>query len=203
MSRIFIVEDDATHRNELVKLLSRYGYTGIVSDDFENIVLEVLSTAPDLIILDINLPYFDGFHICREIRKQSSVPIIILTSRSGEMDEIMGLEIGADDFIAKPFNPGVLIAHIAAVLKRSKGMTEDDLITCRGLKLDIAKKENQNIRLNIPVALIKQEEFNTVENPKMFENSKIIHKFPNLPTERGLEKENNFDRRAVYDGVAR
>ena len=77
MSRIFIVEDDATHRNELVKLLSRYGYTGIVSDDFENIVLEVLSTAPDLIILDINLPYFDGFHICREIRKQSSVPIII------------------------------------------------------------------------------------------------------------------------------
>ena len=139
MSRIFIVEDDATHRNELVKLLSRYGYTGIVSDDFENIVLEVLSTAPDLIILDINLPYFDGFHICREIRKQSSVPIIILTSRSGEMDEIMGLEIGADDFIAKPFNPGVVIAHIAAVLKRSKGMTEDDLITCRGLKLDIAK----------------------------------------------------------------
>ena len=118
MSRIFIIEDDATYRNELVKLLSRYGYTGIVSDDFENIVLEVLSTAPDLIILDINLPYFDGFHICREIRKQSSVPIIILTSRSGEMDEIMGLEIGADDFIAKPFNPGVLIAHIAVVLKR-------------------------------------------------------------------------------------
>ena len=69
------------------------------------------------------------------------------------------------------------------------------------LKLDIAKKENQNIRLNIPVALIKQEEFNTVENPKMFENSKIIHKFPNLPTERGLEKENNFNTRAVYDGV--
>ncbi|EEX74307.1 hypothetical protein GCWU000323_01743 [Leptotrichia hofstadii F0254] len=71
------------------------------------------------------------------------------------------------------------------------------------LKLDIAKKENQNIRLNIPVALIKQEEFNTVGNPKMFENSKIIHKFPDFPTERGLEKENNFDRRAVYDGVAR
>ena len=69
------------------------------------------------------------------------------------------------------------------------------------LKLDIAKKENQNIRLNIPVALIKQEEFNTVGNPKMFENSKIIHKFPNLPTERGLEKENNFNTRAVYDGV--
>ena len=68
------------------------------------------------------------------------------------------------------------------------------------LKLDIAKKENQNIRLNIPVALIKQEEFNTVGNPKMFENSKIIHKFPNLPTERGLEKENNFNTRAVYDG---
>ena len=71
------------------------------------------------------------------------------------------------------------------------------------LKLDIAKKENQNIRLNIPVALIKQGEFNTVGNPKMFENSKIIHKFPDFPTERGLEKENNFDRRAVYDGVAR
>jgi len=69
------------------------------------------------------------------------------------------------------------------------------------LKLDIAKKENQNIRLNIPVALIKQEEFNTVGNPKMFENSKIIHKFPNLPTERGLEKENGFNTRAVYDGV--
>ena len=84
-----------------MKLLNSYGYECAYSDDWQNIIQLALQESPDLILLDINLPLFDGFHICREIRKQSEVPIIVVTSRSTDIDELMSMNLGADDFITR------------------------------------------------------------------------------------------------------
>lgn len=117
--KIYIIEDDITLRTELSKFLSNYGYECSYDDDYENIISLALKSNADLILLDINLPVFDGFYICQEIRQKSSVPIIVVTSRSTDMDELMSMNLGADDFITKPYNPQILIARISAILKRS------------------------------------------------------------------------------------
>lgn len=117
--KIFIIEDDAVLCAELKKLLTAYGYDCFSSDDWRNIIDSALAAEPDLILLDINLPVFDGFHICREIRKKSDVPLIVVTSRSTDMDELMSMNLGADDFITKPYNTQILLARIAALLKRT------------------------------------------------------------------------------------
>lgn len=91
--KIYIIEDDKVLRTELMKLLCSYGYHCDYSEDWQNIIQLALQSSPDLILLDINLPLFDGFHICREIRKQSEVPIIVVTSRSTDMDELMSMNL--------------------------------------------------------------------------------------------------------------
>lgn len=101
-----------------MKLLNSYGYECAYNDDWQNIIQLALQESPDLILLDINLPLFDGFHICREIRKQSEVPIIVVTSRSTDIDELMSMNLGADDFITKPYNTQILVARIAALFKK-------------------------------------------------------------------------------------
>ena len=118
MSKIMIIEDEVTIREELKVFLTRYGYEVLVPDDFSNIIDYVKSKNPNLILLDINLPIFDGYYICREIRKFSEVPIIIVTSRDSDVDELMSMNLGADDFITKPYNTQILLARIESILKR-------------------------------------------------------------------------------------
>lgn len=118
--KIYLIEDDKKLRQELAKILNSYGYECTYDDDFENMVSLSLEAQADLLLLDINLPYLDGYHICREIRKKSDIPIIVVTSRSTDMDELMSMNLGADDFITKPYNIQILLARIAALLKRSK-----------------------------------------------------------------------------------
>ena len=103
MKKILIIEDDEAIRNELKTFLCRYNYDTLVVEKFENIIEEIKKENADLILLDINLPIFDGFYICREIRKNSNVPIIIVTSRDSDIDELMSMNLGADDFITKPY----------------------------------------------------------------------------------------------------
>ena len=131
--KIYIVEDDRVLRTELMKLLNSYGYECAYSDDWQNIIQLALQESPDLILLDINLPLFEGFHICREIRKQSEVPIIVVTSRSTDMDELMSMNLGADDFITKPYNTQILVARIAALLKRSMHVPVSEEIEYKGV----------------------------------------------------------------------
>ncbi len=116
-----IIEDEVIIREELKSFLSKYNYEVIAPSDFENIIEFILNENPDLILLDINLPIFDGYYICREIRKTSDIPIIIVTSRDSDMDELMSMNLGADDFVTKPYNTQILLARIAALLKRSGG----------------------------------------------------------------------------------
>lgn len=116
-----IIEDEVIIREELKSFLSKYNYEVIAPSDFENVIEFILNENPDLILLDINLPIFDGYYICREIRKTSDIPIIIVTSRDSDMDELMSMNLGADDFVTKPYNTQILLARIVALLKRSGG----------------------------------------------------------------------------------
>ncbi|MGL4335776.1 MAG: response regulator transcription factor [Turicibacter sp.] len=137
--KIMIIEDTDVIREELQVLLNRYGYNAVAPSNFENILTEFKQEQPDLVLLDINLPYFDGFHICREIRKDSTVPIIVVTSRDSEIDELMSINLGADDFVTKPYNTQILLARISALLKRTYCETmTTDVLTFKDLKLDLS-----------------------------------------------------------------
>lgn len=141
MSRIFIIEDNENLKNELIQFLLMYGYEAYSTDDYKNIVETILTDEPDLILLDINLPYYDGYYICREIRKKNNIPIIIVTSRDSDMDEIMSMNLGADDFITKPYNTQVLLARIGSLLRRTGMGKAQDILEHKGLKLNMNKGE--------------------------------------------------------------
>lgn len=132
MATLYLIEDDEALRSQLTAFLEGYGYHCICGLDFSNSVSDAMSAHPDLILLDINLPYQDGYHICREIRKQSDVPIIVVTSRSTDMDELMSMNLGADDFVAKPYNTQILLARIGALLRRRQQAPSRNF-ECRGL----------------------------------------------------------------------
>jgi len=119
MYKILIIEDDIVIRSELQTLLEKYGYKTMITEDFQNIVKFTCDVSPHLILLDINLPVYDGYHICREIRKHSKVPIIVVTSRDNDVDELMSMQLGADDFVTKPYNTQILLARISAILSRT------------------------------------------------------------------------------------
>lgn len=118
---VFLVEDDPRIRSELAALLERYGYHCTAATDFENVSGQVLASGAHLVLLDLNLPRYDGYHVCRELRRQSEIPIIVVTSRATEPDELMSMNLGADDFLTKPYNTQILLARIARLLLRAYG----------------------------------------------------------------------------------
>ncbi|MEF9934356.1 MAG: response regulator transcription factor [Clostridium sp.] len=156
MKKLVIIEDDLVLGQELQSFLSKYDFDAVLPSSFENIVEYTLNQEPDLVLLDVNLPIYDGYYICREIRRVSDVPIIIITSRNSDMDELMSMNLGADDFVTKPFNTQILLARITAILKRVEGrgnssstLTYKDLtlnlsnatVSCRGLEVELTKNE--------------------------------------------------------------
>lgn len=135
--KIGIVEDEEQMRREIADLLKRYGYDTTAYTDFVHIIEAVQQNTPDLLLLDVNLPYRDGYEICREIREQFAFPIIMLTAQDSAMDEVMALKCGADDFVAKPYHPQVLAAHIETVLKRTLQQPTGNTITHKGVTLNM------------------------------------------------------------------
>lgn len=121
MFRILIVEDDEQIASIIQSELTRYGYEAHRVVDFAEVKLEFLRLQPDLVIMDINLPLYDGFYWCRQIRVVSTVPIIFLSARTGEMDQVFAIENGGDDYITKPFSLEVLRAKVGGVLRRVYG----------------------------------------------------------------------------------
>lgn len=119
--RIFIIEDDMKIASLLADTLRKYQYEVEIVQNFEEIVEECLDFAPHMILLDINLPSYDGYYWCRQLRQHTKCPIIFISARSGEMDQIFALENGGDDFITKPFNYEVVIAKIKSHLRRTYG----------------------------------------------------------------------------------
>lgn len=139
MKKIIIIEDDEVIREELQGFLSKYNYQVIAPVQFDNIIDKILNEKANVILLDINLPVYDGYYICREIRKNSEVPIIVVTSRDSEMDELMSMNLGADDFVTKPYNTQILLARIAALLKRtSESEGTSTFLTYGDLKLNLS-----------------------------------------------------------------
>lgn len=139
--KIFIIEDEEKIREELKNFLFRYGYEVESSIDFQNIIELALKSNSHLILLDINLPYFDGYYVCREIRRRSNIPIIVVTSRDSEIDELMSMNLGADDFITKPYNTQILLARISSILRRAYNENDSEIIEYKDLILDLSKSE--------------------------------------------------------------
>ena len=151
MAKILIIEDEEKLRDELKVYLKNNGYIVEVITSFEKTLDKMISFDGDLILLDINLPNVNGQFLCKEYRKNSSKPIIIVTSRNNEMDELICINYGADDFVTKPYNPLILLARIEAVLKRTKA-AYDNMLSYRDIKLDVSKsliiKNEQTIELS-------------------------------------------------------
>jgi DNA-binding response OmpR family regulator len=139
MKKIMVIEDEQVIREELLTLLKRNGYDAVAPENFLDVSGAVLDVMPDMVLLDINLPGVDGESVLRDIRKKSQLPVIMVTSRDTEMDEVLCMSFGADDFVAKPYNPSILLLHIEAVLKRYDGRNESSEIAYNNVRLDVAK----------------------------------------------------------------
>ncbi len=147
---ILIVEDEIKIREELRNFLNNNGYETSVIENFDNTLEKILNFDVDLILLDINIPNQNGMYLCKEIRRKKQTPIVIVTSRNNEMDELICMNYGADDFITKPYNPQILLAHVEAVLSRYKPELSQ-LISYNGIKLNVAKSviETQNKEIEL------------------------------------------------------
>ena len=139
--KILIVEDDKKIRKELETFLNKNGFIAKGLEKFNNTVQDILNENADLVLLDINLPYTDGEFICKEIRKKSDVPIIMVTSRDNEIDELMSLYGGADQYVTKPYNIQILLAKITGLLRRNQNSgINQEKIDCNGFTLNIAER---------------------------------------------------------------
>ena len=156
MYQIMIVEDDATMAEMMKRQLEAWGHQVHVAEQFQDILGEFTACAPHMVLMDIMLPCYDGYHWCREIRQVSQVPIIFLSSASDNMNLIMAMNMGGDDFIAKPFDWNVLLAKIQALLRRTYDFggqtallehrdailnTADAVLTYHGERIDLTKNE--------------------------------------------------------------
>lgn len=137
MKKIMIIEDDNIISKELYELLVNAGYEALILKDFSNAKEEILKSNIDLILLDINIPYQNGEQLLKEIRKESNIPVIMVTSRANETDEILSISYGADDYITKPYSPTILLLRIQNIFKRLDNSTE--VLKYKDLEVSISR----------------------------------------------------------------
>ncbi|ELC8441692.1 response regulator transcription factor [Clostridium perfringens] len=168
MKKILIIEDDLKIRKYMKKYLEGYDYEVDIIKSFENVIDEVLKVSADLIILDINLPKFDGFYFLKSIRKSLKTPVIIVSARSEEAEQIRGMEMGADDYVTKPFSMGLLLAKINAVLRRVKQVdnsiikVEDLTLLCNSMELKVQNEKFELSRNEHKLLKILMNNYNKV-----------------------------------------
>lgn len=160
---IFIIEDDKALSREISLILNKWGYSTLEVNNFENITDEVLHCNPKLILMDINLPCYDGFYWCSQIRNFLKVPIIFISSRDNDMDVIMSINMGGDDYITKPFSPQILVAKIQAILRRTYSYNNE-------LKSDIIKFKDITLNFVEGKVYFKDESVDLTKN-----ELKIMH----------------------------
>ena len=162
MYRILIVEDDGVISGVMQRHLESWGYTVGCVENFENVLAECAAFDPQLVLLDISLPFFNGYHWCAELRKVSKVPIVFLSSTSDNMNVVMAMQMGGDDFIAKPFDLQVLAAKVQALLRRTYDFggtarliecggavlnVSDATLTVHGARVELTKNEYKILQL--------------------------------------------------------
>ena len=190
--KILVVDDESRMRKLVHDFLQRKGYQVLEAENGEQAIDIFCSEKEiDLIILDAMMPKMDGWQVCREIRKMSKVPIVMLTARADEQDELLGFELGVDEYISKPFSPKILTARVEAILRRSGGGEETDVITINGIELDkvahTVKVDGQPVELsfkefelllyfmeNKGIALSREKILNNVWNYDYFGDARTI-----------------------------
>ena len=162
MTRILIVEDEESVLDPLELLLSKEGFTIETARDGREALEKFAKTNPDLILLDLMLPEVSGTEVCRQIRAKSQVPIIMLTAKDTEVDKVVGLELGADDYVTKPYSKAELVARIRAVLRRQGDNTESDqgVITAGPVRIDV---ERHQVNINDDLISLPLKEFELLE----------------------------------------
>lgn len=153
MQKILIIEDEENIRNELKTLLENSGYEAIILKDFKNSLTKIKEIKPDLILLDINIPYFNGQILLKEIREEENTPVIMVTSKNNETEEVLSMSYGADDYITKPYNPTILLLRINAVLKR----LERNMSSIKYKDISINTQKGVLIKDNKEIILTKNE----------------------------------------------
>lgn len=154
--KILVIEDDLVLAKELVLLCRRWGFEAAYVKQFQEITKEYIAYQPDLVLMDINLPYYDGFYWCEQIRKISNVPLLYLSSRDQNADKIMAMAAGGDDYVEKPFDPELLLLKIRAILRRAYEYTTNDRtylgkdmyyenghVVCAGKTVELTKSESK------------------------------------------------------------
>jgi DNA-binding response OmpR family regulator len=161
--RVLVVDDEEIVRDVLTRYLEREGFRVDVASDGEAAVELAERSRPDIVVLDLMLPKLDGFEVFRRIRDGCDVPIVMLTAKSEEVDRIVGLEVGADDYVTKPFSPREVVARIRAVLRRSEnspGGSDDASILAGPLEIDIGRREVRHEGMFVPLT---RREFDLLE----------------------------------------
>jgi len=158
--RVLVVDDDTALADVVSRYLEREGFDVEVANDGASGLERALATLPDLVVLDLMLPVLDGLEVCRRLRTAGDVPIIMLTARDDEIDRILGLELGADDYVTKPFAPRELAARVKAILRRTDGVPRDtDVLTVGTLDVDVRRRE---VRVAGEVVALATREFDLV-----------------------------------------
>lgn len=177
MDKILIVEDDEKLRQELKIFLEKNGYEVVILEEFENAVEDIVKTGSDLILLDINLPYLDGEYICKEIRKITNTPIIMVTSRDNDLDELISLNNGADQYVTKPYNIQILLAKISALLRRTKKLeTNQSKINLGNFVLNISKSliESEDTKIELTKNELKILHYLVMNKGKIVSRNEIM-----------------------------
>ena len=191
MNKTILVVDDEPKITRIARdYLESSGFNVLTSGDGQQALAITRRDKPDLIVLDLMLPGMDGLDVCRAIRRESDVPIIMLTARADEADQLIGLELGADDYITKPFSPKALVARVRAILRRASGeMLQEEILKSGKLELDQRKRE---VRLSGKIIHLTRSEYLLLE-------ALIKHPGQPLSREKLLEQLHGV----VYDGVDR
>ena len=190
--KILIVDDEKNIVDIIAFNLKKEGYTVITAADGEEGVQKAMEENPDLILLDIMMPKMDGYEVCKKIREKKNTPIIMLTAKSDERDELRGFDLGIDEYITKPFSPRILVARVEAVLRRTQADADSNVISVDGIEMDIAahqvKVDGEPIELsykefellnyflqNRGVALSREKILNNVWNYDYFGDGNSEH----------------------------
>lgn len=180
MKHIFVVDDERNIRDLIRKYLEKEGFAVTTFEDAQNVVSEITRLEPDLLVLDIMMPGIDGLELCKKIRKSTDVPIVFVSARDEELDRILGLELGADDYLSKPFSPRELVVRIKNIIRRlEKGsQAKIEVLSAKDIKIDCQRRyvERNGAELELTTKEYELMEFMILNKNMPFTREQLLEK---------------------------